>query len=56
LEEISEKYVDDPKGKALWIKGAMERLGALVDEETRYSIMRYCGAMCAGACARIWID
>lgn len=56
LEEISEKYANDPKGKALWIKGAMERLDALVDEETRYGIMRYCGATCAGACARGGID
>jgi len=44
LEEI---YVYDPTVKARWVKGAMERLDALVDERTRKQIMGYCGAMCA---------
>ena len=48
LEEISEKYADDPIGKAKWVKGAMERLDALVDEETRCQLMENCGGMCAG--------
>jgi Family of unknown function (DUF6144) len=32
---------------ALWAKGAMERLGSLLDEETREQIMERCGANCA---------
>jgi len=44
LEEVS---AYDPTQKARWVKGAMERLDALVDERTRGQIMGYCGAMCA---------
>lgn len=32
---------------ALWVKGAMERLDALVNEEVRTAIMERCGANCA---------
>ncbi len=45
LEEISEK---NSREKALWVKGAMERLDALVDEQTRCELMEDCGRMCAG--------
>ena len=48
LEGICERYAGNPAEKALWVKGAMERLDALVDEETRYGLMEYCGGMCAG--------
>lgn len=44
-EEITEKI--DEKKIAEWIKGAMERLDALVDEETRFQIMENCGYKCA---------
>lgn len=33
---------------AKWVKGAMDRLDALVDERTRIRIMDECGRMCAG--------
>jgi len=44
-EEITEKT--DRKEKANWMKGAMERLDALVDEETRFEIMENCGYKCS---------
>lgn len=44
-EEITEKT--DEKKIAEWIKGAMDRLDALVDEETRFRIMEYCGYKCS---------
>jgi hypothetical protein len=37
----------DPAGVAAWMKQAMERLDALVDEPTRVRIMEACGAKCA---------
>lgn len=40
-ETIFEKT--DDKKKASWMKGAMERLDKLVDEETRFRIMENCG-------------
>jgi len=44
-ESILEKT--DVKKKASWMKGAMERLDKLVDEETRFKIMENCGYNCA---------
>jgi len=37
----------DAKTKARWMKGAMERLDKLVDEETKLTIMENCGYNCA---------
>jgi len=37
----------DRKETAEWVKGAMERLDALVDEKTRIEIMENCGYKCA---------
>lgn len=56
LGEISEKYAEDPVGKAMWVKGAMERLEALANEDTRCQLMEYCGGMCAGVAGRPWIE
>ncbi len=36
-----------PAQVALWVKGAMERLDTLVDEDTRNQIMMNCGHNCA---------
>ncbi len=44
-EQITEKT--EKKKTALWVKGAMERLDALVDDETKTRIMRNCGYNCA---------
>jgi predicted hydrocarbon binding protein len=44
-ERITEKT--DKKVTALWVKGAMERLDRLVDDETKKSIMQNCGYNCA---------
>jgi predicted hydrocarbon binding protein len=44
-EQITEKT--DKRKIAEWIKGAMERLDALVDEKTRAQIMQNCGYNCA---------
>jgi predicted hydrocarbon binding protein len=44
-EGIFEKT--DAKKKASWMKGAMEKLDKLVDEETRFRIMENCGFNCA---------
>lgn len=44
-EETTEKT--DKKKTAEWVKTAMERLDALVDEETRVQIMENCGYNCA---------
>jgi predicted hydrocarbon binding protein len=44
-EQITEKT--DRKRSALWVKGAMERLDALVDEENRVKVMQDCGYNCA---------
>jgi len=52
LEEVS---AYSPREKAKWVKGAMERLDALVDKEKRCQLMKYCGAMCAGAVGRRFI-
>jgi len=38
---------------AMWVKGAMERLDALVDEETRVKIMENCGYACANVNKRV---
>jgi predicted hydrocarbon binding protein len=43
--EITEKT--DAEKKASWMKGAMERLDQLVDEETKFRIMGNCGFNCA---------
>jgi hypothetical protein len=44
-EQITEKT--DKKKTALWVKGAVERLDSLLDEETRMRIMQSCGYNCA---------
>ena len=44
-EDITEKT--SGKTKAEWVKGAMERLDALVDEKTRFLIMESGGIKCA---------
>jgi hypothetical protein len=44
-EQITEKT--DARKVAEWVKGAMERLDALVDEKTRVQIMQNCGYSCA---------
>lgn len=55
-EEVMKKIMEgsdgilektDAKKKASWMKGAMERLDKLVDEETRFKIMENCGFNCA---------
>lgn len=46
--EGSERIASMSKeGVAAWVKGAMERLDNLVDEETRVRIMTTCGHTCA---------
>ena len=50
-EQITEKT--DKKKTALWVKGAMERLDALVDDETKTRIMRNCGYNCAKKNSRV---
>lgn len=37
----------NPEKAALWVKEAMERLDAAVDEQTRNQLMMSCGANCA---------
>jgi hypothetical protein len=44
-EQITEKT--DEKKIAQWVKGAMERLDASVDEKTRVQVMQNCGYNCA---------
>jgi hypothetical protein len=44
-EQITEKT--ERKKIAQWVKNAMERLDALVDEETRVRVMQNCGYNCA---------
>ncbi len=44
-EQITEKT--DKKKTAEWVKNAMEKLDALVDEKTRVQIMQNCGYNCA---------
>ena len=44
-EQITEKT--DKRKTALWVKGAMERLDKLVDDENKKRIMRDCGYNCA---------
>jgi hypothetical protein len=44
-QQITEKT--DKKRIAQWVKGAMERLDTLVDEETRVKAMQDCGYNCA---------
>jgi hypothetical protein len=44
-EQITEKT--DKKKIAQWVKGAMERLDASVDEKTRVQVMQNCGYYCA---------
>jgi len=44
-EQITEKT--DKRKTAEWIKSAMEKLDALVDEKTRVQIMQNCGYNCA---------
>ena len=44
-EQITEKT--DKKKVARWVKDAMERLDALVDEKTRVKVMQDCGYNCA---------
>jgi len=41
------EQMDDSEEIAVWVKGAMGRLDALVDEETRIQIMENCGYKCA---------
>lgn len=50
-EEITEKT--DKKKIAGWVKGAMERLDALVDAKTRILIMENCGYNCADVNRRV---
>jgi len=50
-EEITEKT--DKMRTAEWVRGAMERLDALVSEETRIQIMENCGRDCADVNKRI---
>ena len=47
--EGSEQLTDktDKKKIAQWVKGAMERLDASVDEKTRVQVMQNCGYNCA---------
>ena len=45
-EEITEQ-MDDSEEIAKWVKGAMDRLDALVGERTRIQIMENCGYKCA---------
>jgi len=45
-EEMTEQ-MDGSKEIAKWVKGAMDRLDALVDERTRIQIMENCGYKCA---------
>ena len=45
-EEMTEQ-MDDSEEIARWVKGAMDRLDALVDEKTRIQIMENCGYGCA---------
>ena len=44
--QMSEQ-MDDSEEIAVWVKGAMGRLDALVDERTRIQIMENCGYKCA---------
>jgi len=44
-EQITEKT--DKRKIAEWVKNAMEKLDALVDEKTRVQIMQNCGYSCA---------
>ena len=50
-EQITEKT--DKRKIAEWVKGAMERLDALVDERTRVQIMKNCGYNCAEVNRRV---
>ncbi len=45
-EQMTEQ-MDDSEEIARWVKGAMDRLDALVDERTRVQIMENCGYKCA---------
>lgn len=42
-----------PEKLSLWVKEAMDRMDVLVDDETRSSIMRECGANCANINSRV---
>ncbi len=44
-DDITEKT--DKKKIAVWVKGAMEKLDALVDEKTRVKALQNCGFDCA---------
>jgi predicted hydrocarbon binding protein len=44
-EQITEKT--DKRKTARWVKGAMQKLDAVVDEKTRTQIMQNCGYNCA---------
>ena len=50
-EEITEKT--DKMRTAEWVRGAMQRLDALIGEETRIQIMENCGRDCADANKRL---
>ena len=50
-EQITEKT--DKRKIAKWVRGAMERLDALVDERTRVQIMQNCGYNCAKVNRRV---
>jgi len=58
-EEMQTKIFGDskapskPEKLSLWVKEAMDRMDALVDYETRSSIMRECGANCANINKRV---
>jgi hypothetical protein len=41
-----------PEDVAMWMKGAVDRMDALLDEETRRRVMGLCGLDCAAANAR----
>ncbi len=45
-EKMTEQ-MDDSEEMAKWVKGAMDRLDALVDEKIRIQIMENCGYKCA---------
>jgi hypothetical protein len=50
-DQIAEKV--DKKKIAQWVKGAMERLDASVDEKTRVQVMLNCGYNCANKNHRV---
>ena len=47
MEGVEELGVASDEAKSLWVKGAMERLDELLDEETAVKVMVGCGHACA---------